>query len=195
MSGPRLRGSAVRHSWGVELGSVSNRGIFVGHRDIARARAIETRRDLVEKKPDLVQRFVDASIEGWYSYLDGDPAPGDALIKKDNPDMTDALLRYGRAALKRNGVLESGDARMRGIGEQLSWQDDLPPLALLLVNPNRPLATAAVFADLGPLPAPPPERGPPPADWPGLVAWPRSRANHLDEPARTATISASASRS
>ncbi len=27
---------------------------------------IETRRDLVEKKPDLVQRFVDASIIGWY---------------------------------------------------------------------------------------------------------------------------------
>ena len=29
---------------------------------------IETRRDLVEKKPDLVQRFVDASIIGWYNY-------------------------------------------------------------------------------------------------------------------------------
>ena len=27
---------------------------------------IETRRDLVEKKPDLVQRFVDASAIGWY---------------------------------------------------------------------------------------------------------------------------------
>jgi len=27
---------------------------------------IETRRDLVEKKPDIVQRFVDASIVGWY---------------------------------------------------------------------------------------------------------------------------------
>lgn len=75
-------------------------------------------------------------------------------------------------------------ARMRGIGEQLTWQDHLPPLALLLVNPNRPLATAAVFAALGPLPAPPPERGPPPADWPGLVAWLRARANHLEAPAR-----------
>ena len=80
------------------------------------ASVIETSKRLVAKDPGLVQRFVDASIEGWYSYLDGDPAPGDALIKKDNPDMTDALLRYGRAALKRNGVLESGDARMRGIG-------------------------------------------------------------------------------
>ena len=33
---------------------------------------IETRRDLVEKKPDLVQRFVDASAIGWYNYLYGD---------------------------------------------------------------------------------------------------------------------------
>ena len=38
-----------------------------------------------------MQRFVTASIEGWYSYLDGDPAPGNALIKKDNPEESDAL--------------------------------------------------------------------------------------------------------
>src|SRR5271163_237256 len=40
---------------------------------------IETSEQLVRDKPDLVQRFVDASIEGWYSYLDGDPGPGNAL--------------------------------------------------------------------------------------------------------------------
>ncbi len=66
--------------------------------------------------PDLVQRFVDASIEGWYSYLYGDPAPGNALIKKDNPEMTDALLAYGRTALVRHGILDSGDAASLGIG-------------------------------------------------------------------------------
>ena len=43
---------------------------------------IETRRDLVEKKPDLVQRFVDASIIGWYNYLYGDNRPANALIKQ-----------------------------------------------------------------------------------------------------------------
>src|ERR1700674_903584 len=46
------------------------------------ATLIETRRDLTDKKPDLVQRFVDASIIGWYHYLYGDNAPGNALIKK-----------------------------------------------------------------------------------------------------------------
>src|SRR5580704_2587993 len=53
---------------------------------------IETRRDLVEQKPGLVQRFVDASIIGWYNYIYGDNAPVNALIKKQNPEMTDALL-------------------------------------------------------------------------------------------------------
>ncbi len=80
------------------------------------ASVLETSKRLVTRNPGLVQRFINASIEGWYSYLDGNPAPGDALIKKDNPDMTDALLKYGRSALKRYGVLESGDAKALGIG-------------------------------------------------------------------------------
>src|SRR3954454_4031620 len=53
---------------------------------------IETSWKLARDKPDLVQRFIDASIEGWYSYLNGDPTPGNALIKRDNPEMTDALI-------------------------------------------------------------------------------------------------------
>ena len=53
---------------------------------------IETRRESIDKKPDLVQRFVDASIIGWYNYLYGDNAAGNAMIKKLNPEMTDELL-------------------------------------------------------------------------------------------------------
>ncbi len=70
----------------------------------------------IQGRPDLVQRFVDASIEGWYSYLDGDPAPGNALIRQANPEMTDALLAYGRDTLKQHGILQSGDAARLGIG-------------------------------------------------------------------------------
>ncbi len=58
---------------------------------------IETRRDLIDKNPDLVQRFVDASILGWYHYIYGDNTAGNAMIKKLNPEMTDELLRlFGR---------------------------------------------------------------------------------------------------
>jgi NitT/TauT family transport system substrate-binding protein len=77
---------------------------------------IETRRDLVEKQPDLVQRFVDASATGWYHYLYGDSAKGNALIKQQNPEMTDALLAYSIAKMKQYGIVDSGDALKLGIG-------------------------------------------------------------------------------
>ena len=70
----------------------------------------------IERKSDIVQRFVDASIEGWVSYLHGDPALGNALIKADNPEMTDALLHYGRQMLLEHGIVESGDTATLGIG-------------------------------------------------------------------------------
>ena len=77
---------------------------------------IETRRDLVEKKPDLVQRFVDASAIGWYHYLYGDSRPGNALIKQHNPEMSDDLLAYSIAKMKDDGIVDSGDALKLGIG-------------------------------------------------------------------------------
>lgn len=77
---------------------------------------IETRNDLVENKPDLVQRFVDASIIGWYHYLYGDNKAGNALIKKMNPDMTDAILDYSVAKMKEYGIVDSGDTLKNGIG-------------------------------------------------------------------------------
>jgi NitT/TauT family transport system substrate-binding protein len=77
---------------------------------------IETRRDLIDKKPDLVQRFVDASIVGWYHYLYGDNAPGNALIKQLNPEMSDELLAYSVAKMKQYGIVDSGDALQEGIG-------------------------------------------------------------------------------
>jgi NitT/TauT family transport system substrate-binding protein len=77
---------------------------------------IETRRDLADKKPDLVQRFVDASIVGWYNYLYGDNSAANGLIKKQNPEMTDDLLAYSVAAMKKYGIVDSGDALTLGIG-------------------------------------------------------------------------------
>src|SRR5579864_8586210 len=86
---------------------------------------IETSQKLVRDKPDLVQRFVDASIEGWYSYLNGDPTPGNALIKRDNPEMTDELIAYGVAKIKEYGIVDSGDAKTNGIGTmtEARWRD------------------------------------------------------------------------
>ncbi|MDB5406426.1 MAG: hypothetical protein JWL84_1338 [Rhodospirillales bacterium] len=80
------------------------------------AAVLQTSQKLVNENPDLVQRFVDASIEGWKSFLDGDPAPAFALIKRDNPEMTDDLLKFGHAKLKEYGIVDSGDAKEHGIG-------------------------------------------------------------------------------
>src|SRR4029079_4863402 len=76
----------------------------------------DTRRDLIGKKPDLVQRFVDASIIGWYNYLYGDNSPGNALIRKLNPEMTNELLAYSVRKMKEHGIVDSGDALRDGIG-------------------------------------------------------------------------------
>src|SRR6202035_1903745 len=80
---------------------------------------IKTRRDLIEKKPDLVQRFVDASAIGWYDYLYGDNA------KAQNPDITDDQIAFSIGELKERGVVDSGDALTLGIGAMTDarWQD------------------------------------------------------------------------
>lgn len=85
---------------------------------------IEARSQVVEQDPDLVQRFVDASIKGWYSYLESDPAPANALIKQDNPEMTDEQLAYGIDKIKEYGLVISGDAEKLGIGAMADarWQ-------------------------------------------------------------------------
>ena len=92
---------------------------------------IETSQKLAHDKPDVVQRFIDASIEGWYSYLDGDPTPGNALIKRDNPEMTDALIAYGIDKMKKYGVVDSGDAKTHGIGamNEARWRDFFETMA------------------------------------------------------------------
>jgi NitT/TauT family transport system substrate-binding protein len=89
------------------------------------ASLIATSRETVTTRADLVRRFLAATAEGWHDYLDGDPAPGNALIKQANPEMTDALLAYGRQALKSHGIVESGDALRLGIGAMTDarWAD------------------------------------------------------------------------
>jgi NitT/TauT family transport system substrate-binding protein len=73
-------------------------------------------REWIVKKPEAVRGFVNASIEGWYDYLYGDPAPANALIKADNPDMPDDVIAYGIAKMKEYAIIDGGDAKKMGIG-------------------------------------------------------------------------------
>lgn len=77
---------------------------------------ITTSVKLVREKPDLVRRFIDASIKGWYSYLYGDPTPANQLILKTNPEMPADLVDFGRRTMIKRGTVDSGDSLALGIG-------------------------------------------------------------------------------
>jgi NitT/TauT family transport system substrate-binding protein len=118
------------------------------------ATLIETSRELVEKKPDLVQRFVDASAVGWYHYLYGDNGKANALIKKENPDITTDQIAFSIAQIKDHGVVDSGDALKLGIGAMTDarWKDFFDKMARTgLVNPrtNYKRAYTLQFVDKG----------------------------------------------
>jgi NitT/TauT family transport system substrate-binding protein len=78
------------------------------------AQTLVVTRDTLAKKRDALQRFVQATAEGWKSYL-ANPAPGNALIKKDNPQMPDDLLAFGLEKMKAYGIVTGGDAATQGI--------------------------------------------------------------------------------
>jgi len=58
------------------------------------------------------------------SYMTGDAGPGDAMIRQLNPDMKDDTMAYARDALKKSGIIASGDAATMGIGAMTAerWQ-------------------------------------------------------------------------
>jgi NitT/TauT family transport system substrate-binding protein len=103
---------AVEKSAGFKPGII----LLADHGFNTYATLIETRTDMIDKKPGVVQRFVDASIIGWYTYLYGDNSAGNALIRKLNPDMTEEMLAYSVDKMKEYGIVDSGDTLMDGIG-------------------------------------------------------------------------------
>ncbi|MDE2184147.1 MAG: ABC transporter substrate-binding protein [Alphaproteobacteria bacterium] len=79
----------------------------------------------IDRNPAAVQAFYDASRDGWSHYLFGDPRPGNALIRRDNPDMSEALIAQAIAKMKSYGLVRSGDAKAFGIGAMTPprWRD------------------------------------------------------------------------
>ncbi len=71
---------------------------------------------LTAANPTAVKAFVEASAAGWRAYLHGDPAPGDALILKGNPEMSEDVLAQARDKLRSYGIIDSGDARAGALG-------------------------------------------------------------------------------
>ena len=77
--------------------------------------SITTTQKMVAEKPDVVARFVKATMEGWKSYLEN-PAPANEVIKKENPNMTDGQIAFALRKMKEMKVVTGGDAAKLGIG-------------------------------------------------------------------------------
>ena len=79
---------------------------------------------LIEDRPELVQAFVNASIEGWRSYIYGDPSPGNKLILAANPDMRQDIIDQAIEQIRQRGMLASPDTEKHGLGamSEARWQ-------------------------------------------------------------------------
>ena len=97
-------------------------------------------RKLATAKRELIQRFVDATLEGWAQYLKGGPETeaANALIKRDNPDQTDDRIRYAVKVMNERGIVLSGDALASGIGAMSDrrWQEFYRQMADVDVLPK-----------------------------------------------------------
>ena len=105
---------------------------------------LAVRRDALAKRGDALTRFVRASAEGWKSYL-ADPAQGNALIKRDNPQMSDELLAYGHRKMKEYAIVTGGEVSTAGLLTMTDsrWQQTLDFLrAAGLSKPNVDYAQA-----------------------------------------------------
>ena len=80
------------------------------------ATTIEVMADTIAAKPEQVACFVDGSAIGWYNYLYGDNAAANAMIKTDNPDISDEQIAFGIEKMKSAGIVDSGDSLTAGIG-------------------------------------------------------------------------------
>ena len=93
---------------------------------------------MIAERPDLVQAFVNASIEGWRSYIYGDPSPGNRLIMQANPDMTSDIIEQAIEQMRTRGMLIPADGRRDGIGmmQEARWQDFFATMSANGVYPS-----------------------------------------------------------
>ncbi len=78
---------------------------------------------LITENPEAVRAFIEATAAGWRAYLHGDPAPADALIKADNPEMTQDVLDQAREKLKAYGIVEGAHPDQLGLMTDARWTE------------------------------------------------------------------------
>jgi NitT/TauT family transport system substrate-binding protein len=103
---------AIRRACGIEPKVF----LLADHGYSTLATTVEVRRDTLARREDAVRRFVEASAQGWRSYLEGDPSPGNALIKRANPEASDDQLAFSIGAMRDYAIVTGIGAAGLGIG-------------------------------------------------------------------------------
>ncbi|MDO6822670.1 ABC transporter substrate-binding protein [Marinobacter sp. 1_MG-2023] len=112
----------IRDEQAIQQGYVTNDGFFLEQAGVkgkslllanygwkAYAATLDTTREMVEENPEVVQKMVTATAQGWKAYFEN-PEPANALIKADNPEMQDELLAYTHAKMQEENMLLSDAA-------------------------------------------------------------------------------------
>jgi len=99
-----------------EGGFVPNQFLLADYGYSTYSTTIETMQDTIDKRPQVVQCFVDGTAKGWYNYLYGDNKAANEAIKKDNPDISEEQIAFSIAQMKKFGIVDSGDTEKLGIG-------------------------------------------------------------------------------
>ncbi len=86
-------------------------------------RVFYTSTDFFHQHPDIVAKFVRASVRGWRDYMN-DPAAANAMILKLNPALNPDWMQYSYSALKKGNFITGGDesGAMTGQFDPVRWQ-------------------------------------------------------------------------
>jgi NitT/TauT family transport system substrate-binding protein len=79
-------------------------------------RVFFTQRGLIDKHPEIVAKFVRATIKGWQEYL-RDPGPANALILKLNPAQNSTQMKFTLQAIKDGNFITGTDQTGAEIGK------------------------------------------------------------------------------
>lgn len=111
------------------------------------ATVVITRRELLQNKPELVRGFVEASREGWKSYL-ADPSATNTLLATLNPAMDAAALAASAEA--QAPLIETSDTKAAGLGhmERTRWDTLVTQLSDLGLIDKKP-ALDELFSNPG----------------------------------------------
>tara|TARA_Y100000992_G_scaffold143764_1_gene95470 strand:- start:336 stop:1298 length:963 start_codon:yes stop_codon:yes gene_type:complete len=99
-----------------EIGVEPNVFLLADHGFDTYSTTIEAMESTITNRKDELRCFIDASKIGWGNYLHGDASKANELIKKENPDITDAKIKYSMNKLKEYGIVETNDTQKYGIG-------------------------------------------------------------------------------